>query len=279
MEETVKKKRVCCRVGDIFYSDLDCGVRRFLQFVCKDKTNLGTHVIRVFKGAYSLDSEPNVEDIMSKGTDFYTHTMVGAGVKLNCWNKYKGKSPIDFEDLEKAIFFAIDNPFEMNLLSFALDEITNPFIKLIPFVYNRKCFVTFKANKKYDIKLRLNKLEKENLHSSGIFAPVHIKGRLYYGFYMVNSDEILFLKKIPNEYAHVYVKTERKTETIYIHFHGELAVEEVIVLRDGTKIKLTLEENEKDGYKLWNQKFSEGNWDFKEYYSIEYQFREVWTES
>ena len=74
-------------IGDIYMVRTEKGIR-FFQYIDIDKSDLSFDVIRVFSHLYSEDEHPTVDVIINDSIDFYTHTSVLAGVKMNLWEKY-----------------------------------------------------------------------------------------------------------------------------------------------------------------------------------------------
>ena len=79
--------RVYTTIGDIFR--VNVGIHsHFFQFIARDLTGLNSDVIRVFRDKYGLLDNPTISDIISGNVDFYSHTVVGLGVKRGLWAKY-----------------------------------------------------------------------------------------------------------------------------------------------------------------------------------------------
>lgn len=76
---TNKPKRVQCRIGDIF--EVKNGSKNeygYFQFCALDYYQLNSDVIAVFEGRYSKPQE--LETVISKPVEFFTHTSVRYGV-------------------------------------------------------------------------------------------------------------------------------------------------------------------------------------------------------
>lgn len=86
------QKRTVIRIGDIFVVRLeDC--QKYFQYVADDMTMLNSRVIRVFKEAYPLGSLPDLESVVKGEIDFYAHTSVKLGIKMELWEKV-GKAQV-----------------------------------------------------------------------------------------------------------------------------------------------------------------------------------------
>ena len=86
------KKRTVIRLGDIF--GVKCDDRyRYFQYVADDMTMLNSRVIRVFKEKYPLDEVPELTGVAQGEVDFYAHTSIKLGIKMDLWKKV-GNAPI-----------------------------------------------------------------------------------------------------------------------------------------------------------------------------------------
>lgn len=79
--------RVYTTIGDIFRVNIGI-YSYFFQFIARDRTGLGTDVIRVFRDKYGERDNPTISDIITGDVDFYSHTFVSLGVKRGLWEKY-----------------------------------------------------------------------------------------------------------------------------------------------------------------------------------------------
>lgn len=85
--ETVKKKRIVTRIGNVFCAEIDNECKRFFQYVANDIECLNSSVIRVFKTKYPMDYKPNIEEIVKDEVEFYAHTILKFGIVFNAWYK------------------------------------------------------------------------------------------------------------------------------------------------------------------------------------------------
>src|SRR3989344_4897504 len=76
--------------GDVFEVPLDEEKKGYIQFLWKDSTQLGGHVVRVFKKKYTLQEQPDFEQIIQNNIDFHAHTVLQCGVQRGLWKK-KGR--------------------------------------------------------------------------------------------------------------------------------------------------------------------------------------------
>ena len=79
-------KRVYVRLGDIFCVEAD-DFKCYFQYITRDKSQLNSQVIRVFKQHYPLDYIPNMDEIVNGKIEFYAHTILQAGLHFNAWYK------------------------------------------------------------------------------------------------------------------------------------------------------------------------------------------------
>ena len=93
------------RIGDIYRVWLDNGNQRFFQYIARDKSQLGSTVIRVFKREYPTKYIFNPEEIVNDEVDFYAHTAL-CGNMERFWQKV-GKSK-NIGDIENIMFRLFD---------------------------------------------------------------------------------------------------------------------------------------------------------------------------
>ena len=109
--ETIKKKRIVTRIGNVFCAEIDNECKRFFQYVANDIECLNSSVIRVFKTKYLMDYEPEVEEIVKDEVEFYAHTILKFGIVFNAW--YKVGTSKNIGERHKEALFA-DNLAELN---------------------------------------------------------------------------------------------------------------------------------------------------------------------
>ena len=97
-------KRVIVKKGYIYKVELEDGTIRYFQYIGKDKSDLNSDVICVFKKHYteSDGDSLSVGTIVNDDIECYMHTSVSAGVKLGLWSRIFTTSPFLHE---KRIFF------------------------------------------------------------------------------------------------------------------------------------------------------------------------------
>lgn len=97
-------KRVIVKKGYIYKVELEDGTIRYFQYIGKDKSYFNADVICVFKKHYTEGNGDNlsVDTIVNDDIEFYTHTFVSAGVKLELWSRVFTNSPVIHEN---RIFF------------------------------------------------------------------------------------------------------------------------------------------------------------------------------
>lgn len=109
--ETIKKKRIVTRIGNVFCAEIDNECKRFFQYVANDLEELNSSVIRVFKTKYPMDYKPNIEEIVKDEVEFYAHTILKFGIVFNAW--YKVETSKNIGKGHKEALFA-DNLAELN---------------------------------------------------------------------------------------------------------------------------------------------------------------------
>lgn len=75
------------RIGNIYQVVLDNEKVRYFWDVGTDQTQLNSAIIVVFRRTYLKSELANFDEITSDDVDFYCHTMISLGRKLNCWTK------------------------------------------------------------------------------------------------------------------------------------------------------------------------------------------------
>jgi hypothetical protein len=81
-------KRTNTKIGDIFSVKINNTSQKFFQLIAFDLTQLNSDVIRAFKTVYSINSNPDVSEIVNGEVEFYAHCITKLGVKLDYWEKY-----------------------------------------------------------------------------------------------------------------------------------------------------------------------------------------------
>lgn len=79
--------RVAIKKGDVFSVKIDENRKRYFQYVTNDLKQLNSDVIRGFSKIYSIDENPNIEELVKDDVLFYAHCVSKWGVKLGFWTK------------------------------------------------------------------------------------------------------------------------------------------------------------------------------------------------
>lgn len=77
--------RVITLIGDIYEVKLGDKQLAYFQFIGKDKAQLQSDVIRVFRGRYSR--RPIIDDLICEEVECYLHTFIKLGIKMGFWTK------------------------------------------------------------------------------------------------------------------------------------------------------------------------------------------------
>ncbi|MBO4463046.1 MAG: hypothetical protein J5797_02500 [Prevotella sp.] len=80
-------KRIVIRKGDVFCAEIENEYKCYFQYIERDRTQLGSNVIRVFKKHYPIVYEPIINEIIKDEVSFYAHTILKFGVHDNVWHK------------------------------------------------------------------------------------------------------------------------------------------------------------------------------------------------
>ena len=74
-------------VGDVFEVSLGEDAVGFFQYLCRDSSQLNSHVVRVFKRRCSKNGLRDVSQIALGEIGFHAHVFLSVGVKQHFWRK------------------------------------------------------------------------------------------------------------------------------------------------------------------------------------------------
>lgn len=201
-----------------------------------------------------------MDDIVKDDVAFYAHTLIRIGIMYNAWYKVGKSSERGVEQAERIIFGAqavSGRTFEERCI---LDS---------------KNWYLFRINKMPE-KVGVLPVEYYNtIELAGVISFVDIINRIKYGYYRYSNPAYEVLKRVPWPDADSYMRAEEEGKTIYYHFKGKKAVEELIVTDSGREIRLTADQPESNGYKLRHADFSETNWRSDNFITAE-EFHSAW---
>jgi hypothetical protein len=80
-------KRVVTKIGDVFSVKIDENSKKYFQLIAFDLTQLNSDVIRAFKKAYPIRTNPDLSEIVIGEVEFYAHCVTKWGVKMGIWEK------------------------------------------------------------------------------------------------------------------------------------------------------------------------------------------------
>ena len=69
-------KKLIIRKGDIFCAEIENEYKCYFQYIERDRTQMGSNVIRVFKTRYPITYDPIIDEIVKDEVFFYAHTLV-----------------------------------------------------------------------------------------------------------------------------------------------------------------------------------------------------------
>jgi hypothetical protein len=81
------------RIGDVFRFSASEGATVYFQYVAKDLSQLGSHVIRVFAPIHGTDMTSQIEKIVAAPVQFHVHVALGVGTRHGVWEKI-GRAPV-----------------------------------------------------------------------------------------------------------------------------------------------------------------------------------------
>lgn len=258
----VMEKRTVVRVGDIFCVEIDGNYKCYFQYVIRNDFYLGGQVIRVFKERYAIDTYPDMDNIVNGKVAFYVHTLIKVGLKYKAWYKVGKSANVGTNELKTVIFGdARDvNPAEPYEIRCA-KAIKNWYIYKV----NEKAVWVGELPTKY----------QDILQVGGIIPFVEIINRIKYGYYRFTRSEYAVLKREPWPETDSYLKVMNDKETIYFHFKGQRAKEEVIITRIGEKLRLSDKDPVSNGYRFRNEDFYATNWQYDNFITSK-EFDSVW---
>ena len=91
------------RIGDIYRVSLNDNTTRFIHYIAKDKSDLHSDVIRIFRRHYSIDEMPTVEMVLTDEVECHMHTFVRYALKWGLWQKY-AFAPVRANDYVNVVF-------------------------------------------------------------------------------------------------------------------------------------------------------------------------------
>ncbi|GHT62560.1 hypothetical protein AGMMS50239_16230 [Bacteroidia bacterium] len=91
-------KRSIIKLGDIFVVKLG-DYQKYFQYVADDMSQLNSRVIRAFKEKYPIGSILDLTQIASGEIEFYAHTSIKLGVKMQLWEKVGNTSVLGNVDV------------------------------------------------------------------------------------------------------------------------------------------------------------------------------------
>ena len=77
--------RAYTKIGDVFSVKIGNNSKKYFQLVAYDLTQLNSDVIRVFEKVYSLNSDPDLSEVVNENVGFHAHCVTKLGLKMNLW--------------------------------------------------------------------------------------------------------------------------------------------------------------------------------------------------
>lgn len=253
----MEKKRVVCRKGSVFCARFDDKFKCYLQYITDDSSLLNANVIRAFKKKYPIDYVEDIEEIVNGEIAFYTHCMVKWGLDLGELEKVGSSRNLGLENLKDVIWgtFWVSFPWR------------------IPDLNKWKLWITDGEQ------VEIGKLNRElvmKVEIGYIFAAHEVRHRLEFGYFKMRNAAYSIKPRIPYPDVDSYVCQDIDYCKLYIHFKGDIAVEELVFdLKKGKTARLTKEKPEAKGYRLRKEPFHATNWFDKEFITKK-DFDQLW---
>ena len=89
-----KPKRIVTKIGNVFCVQISPQEKKYFQYIANDMLQLNSSVIRVFERTYPTDQEPKLTNVVQGEVEFYAHTVLSWGIRLEKWTKV-GKVPFE----------------------------------------------------------------------------------------------------------------------------------------------------------------------------------------
>ena len=77
-----KPKRIVTKIGNVFCVQISPQEKKYFQYIANDMLQLNSSVIRVFERTYPTDQEPKLTDVVQGKVEFYAHTVLSWGIRL-----------------------------------------------------------------------------------------------------------------------------------------------------------------------------------------------------
>ncbi len=260
MLKTTKTKRIVTKIGDIFCVELDNNAKGFFQFIAIDSTCMNSSVVRVFMKHYPIDKEVSIEDVVSDKVDFYTHTILRAGIDNNIWYKVGKSQDVGENDMHK-VYFGLAHEFKHeNFKLIPVDPMNNWNIWQINACH---IFVGSLPERLYG-------------HvEDGSVMPFHlIKARMISGYYPVSLKIYSVSKRTPRPEYKSYIKDTSDGKDIYICFQGDY-FEKAVFPIEGKLTKISRDEAVSNNMEIISKKFSDTNWKTQNFIT-EDEFNKAW---
>lgn len=82
------------KIGDIFSVNIDNNHKKYFQYIISDLTQLNSDVIRSFRKAYPINTNPDLLEIVNGDVEFYAHCVTKLGLNMNLWEKVGNTSEV-----------------------------------------------------------------------------------------------------------------------------------------------------------------------------------------
>ncbi len=256
-------KRTVTRVGDVFCVEFDGEYKRYFQYAVKDSSELMSAVIQIFSRRYPIDYQPDLEEIVNDKVAMHIHTFIQIGLKAEAWYKVGNSKKINQKALEEVIFG--------DALDFRIEE-GGKIVEVDPL----KNWTVWKPNDTRFSNIIVPQEMWPSLSMVGIHPFTAIVEWMRYGYFRRRYESYRMCQRVPWDYVDSYTKWDEGNNVVYSHFHGEGAVREIIMPKDGVEaIRLSTEHPKSCGRELRKAKFWETNWE-RENFITEEEFNSLW---
>lgn len=230
----------------------------YFQYVCSDRFQLDSQIIKVFKSRYPMDYEPVLEEIVHGEVAFYAHTFIRAGLNFNAWYKVGQSSSVVSQDFVKVIWGTASR-FKMTFNEIDC-TILNPMENWILWYAN---------DRRIQVGGILPDCYRNVVELGSVMPFIEIVNRIRLGYYTYQNAAYDIVKRIPHPDVHSYTRRESERMVVYSNFLGESVMQEIVVIENG-EVQLS------EGNPLERPLFWETNWRHKELITKK-EFEEAWA--
>ncbi len=208
-----------------------------------------------------MDYKPVIDDIVKDSVLLYAHTMLRVGIEQGDWYKVGTSKYIGEKKDIDSVIFANTREFEyINWEIIDVDPLKN--------------WSVWNLAGEGGMVSYIPEGSRSRTYPGSVYPPYYVLDWMKYGY--TRTTEIIFtvLKRQPLPGIHSYICAYNSEDTTYYHFIGDEAVAQ-LVIKDGHRIKLTVDQPNSACFNLRKAKFGDTNWKQRNFISKE-EFDKAW---